>query len=365
MAGSQPTWDAAIDGVCALPIRPLRPLVWERLDDRIRITLEQAGRQVDFRPRIAPVLEALDTATDVPSLVDRAMAADPDRSRPGAIRSVRHLVAGLAQQGYLEIELPPVPEVLAGRYRREAELGRGGIGVVWRCKDLQAGDGDPTVAVKHAWNWSTRLAVAEEHLRQEAQAMAPLDHPGVVRLLDTFEVDGRFHLVRTFVDGDELGRRTMDDGLPGARERRRLTRQVAGILDHLHACNVLCLDVKPANFLVPEDGGPVLTDLGHCRVMQDGVVDLGGAWGTRGFIAPEILDQYQATPRSDVYGLGRFHAFLVLAREPQQGWDRDALVDAVEQAGAEEDELAFVAACCRDEPAQRPPGPTEAVETLA
>lgn len=366
MADEDLAWDAEVDGVCALPIRVLRDVEWGFDDEVITIHLEPTDRQVRFKPRIAPVLEALDGTTDLPSLVEKAMAADPTRSRSGAIRSVRHLVAGLAQQGYLEIVLPAVPDVLGGRYRRVEELGRGGIGVVWLCEDLEAPSDPAHVVVKHAWNWSTAFEVADRNVRAEARALAPVDHDHVVSLIDTFEQDGRFHLIRSYVEGHELGRQVMDQGPPRPAHRRRLTRQVADILAGLHAASVLCLDVKPANFLIPAGGeGPVFFDLGHARVLEGPRVDLEGPWGTRGFIAPEILEAQVATQKSDIYGLGRFHAFLILAREPSQRWDEATLAEKLADAGAHEDEMAFISACCRRDPGQRPSHALEAADLLA
>lgn len=273
------------------------------------------------------------------------------------------LVMALWRKGNVEIVLPALPSVLGDRYERVRELGRGGMGVAWLCRDLQ-GQGR-SVVVKHAWNFAAPLALCDRAIRDEAEVLTALDHPAIVRLLGRFELDGRFHLVREFLDGPSLGKAASRTGLPPAR-RRDVARQVAEAIAHVHARGFLFLDVQPDNFFLLEDGAVKAGDTGLCRRLEGGRVALPRPVGARGFIAPEVMrPQPEATVRSDVGGFGRLYYALIAGRRPSQRADAAALAAQVREAGAPEDEAAFVGRCCADDPAARPADMADVARQLA
>lgn len=354
MTGDE-AWTARKDGVCALEIELVEPLEWEPIPDHdaIRLEMDAWDRPSVLRERVAGILEGLEAGDNLPGIVDRLVAEDAYGSRALAERSARNIVLGLAGQGNVEIHLPPVPDVFAGRYERVRELGRGAVGVVWLCRDLEHGDRE--VVVKHAWNWSGSLARRDENLREEADLMASVDHEGIVELVDRVEVDDRFHLVREFVEGHELADHVLTEGAVPRAERVRVARAVAEILDHLHERSIWLMDLSPSNLMREGTGGRiVLADLGHCRRVEADRIDLERVPGTVGYLGPEVFEAHEAYQATDVYGLGKLYAFMATAYPPDQGEGVDPVLERMREHDAREDELSFVEACMALDPRARP-----------
>ncbi len=143
-------------------------------------------------------------------------------------------------------------EVVAGRYRLREQLGRGGMGVVWRAHDERL-DRDVAVKVLHPW-------VADEpelrvRFEREAAALARLEHPNVVRLYDVIDDRGATVLVMELIEGDSLAALVAGRSLPWD-EVRVLIAPVAAALAHAHARGVVHRDLTPANVLVERADGP-------------------------------------------------------------------------------------------------------------
>lgn len=345
------TWDAEEDGLSSLPIRVLRPAQWEVDDAKgaVRIWMERSRRETHYTLSVVPILQGIDAGEALPALVRRLVASGT--AREPAVRLARSLVHGLAAEGNLEVQLPPLPDVFHGRFERVRELGRGAIGVVWLCRDRARGGA--SVVVKQAWNWTGALATRNAQVRDEAGVLQRLAHSGIVGFVDAFEEDGLFRLARDFVPGEELAAVVLRDGVGTPEARAARLRRVVDVLAHLHARGVLCLDVNPSNFIVRDGAEVVLADVGHCKVVDArGEVALRGAWGTRRYRAPEIPGV--ATAASDVYSLGRLVAFLALGRSPPVDADPATLADAVAKAGGTDAEVALVRDACAPDPARRP-----------
>ncbi|MEV6639191.1 serine/threonine-protein kinase [Amycolatopsis sp. NPDC051371] len=198
--------------------------------------------------------------------------------------------------------------VVAGRYRLEEELGRGGMGVVWRAADLELGR---QVTLKRS------LGEDAGQIRREARIGAGLLHSNVVTVFDTV-VDGDAQwLVTEYLAARSL-EELVDDGGPLPEDRvRRIGAQLAAALAEMHARGIVHRDVKPGNVLVTADDVAKLTDLGIARWTE--VTRTGGAQltGTLGYVAPEVADGGEAGPASDVFSLG---ATLYAAVEGRSPW---------------------------------------------
>jgi hypothetical protein len=198
--------------------------------------------------------------------------------------------------------------VVAGRYRLEEELGRGGMGVVWRAVDLELGR---QVTLKRS------LGEDAGQIRREARIGAGLLHSNVVTVFDTV-VDGDAQwLVTEYLAARSL-EELVDDGGPLPEDRvRRIGAQLAAALADMHARGIVHRDVKPGNVLVTADDVAKLTDLGIARWTE--VTRTGGAQltGTLGYVAPEVADGAEAGPASDVFSLG---ATLYAAIEGRSPW---------------------------------------------
>lgn len=207
-----------------------------------------------------------------------------------------------------------MPEVLVGRYRIERLLGAGGMGLVYRARDLlreQFGEPDPCIALKVLSEEFAESPDASALLYSEFALTQRLRHDNVLRL-HTFEVDTecqRAFITMEFMRGLTLDKLLCEShlGIPW-KELRTLTLPLLDALAHAHARGVLHGDIKPSNVMVSEEGVR-LFDFGLGQA-QEGVLhglpqlsrDRFKAW-TPGYAAPELLDGQPLSASADVYGV--------------------------------------------------------------
>ncbi|MFI1563940.1 protein kinase [Streptomyces sp. NPDC020490] len=217
--------------------------------------------------------------------------------------------------------------VIAGRYRLEARLGRGGMGVVWRATDQLLGR---QVAVKEIPLDLDETLSAEEVRRQrdrtlrEARAVAQLRHPHIVVVHDVVEEDERPYLVMELIDGGSLADRISAHGPLDAAEVARIGADLLSALRTAHEAGVLHRDVKPANVLL-ESGTDrvVLTDFGIAQVAgATTLTETGSFVGSPEYTAPERMSGAGTGPASDLWSLG---ALLCTALSGRSPFRRDSL----------------------------------------
>ncbi|MER6984203.1 serine/threonine-protein kinase, partial [Streptomyces carpinensis] len=215
--------------------------------------------------------------------------------------------------------------VIAGRYRLEARIGRGGMGIVWRATDQLLGR---RVAVKEL-PFDETLS-ADEALQQrdrtlrEARAVAQLRHPHVIVVHDIVEQDERPFIVMELVEGGSLADRIATRGPVDAAEAARIGIALLSALRTAHAAGVLHRDIKPANVLV-ESGTDriVLTDFGIAQVAgATTLTETGSFVGSPEYTAPERMSGSGTGPQSDLWSLG---ALLCTALSGESPFRRDSL----------------------------------------
>jgi alpha-glucoside transport system substrate-binding protein len=190
-----------------------------------------------------------------------------------------------------------------GKYVIEAEIGRGGFGSVFRALDK---DLDRPVAIKIMDPVYLRDRRWVARFRREAQVMARLDHPHIVPIYDTGEENDRLYLAMKFIDGPNLTHLIAQEGRLSWYDVVKLTEQITSALDYAHARNIIHRDLKPGNILV-SNGDAMLTDFGLAQMVDDNSQSLsvsGGITGTYNYMPPEVFNNEDATPASDVYALG-------------------------------------------------------------
>ncbi|MFE3179285.1 serine/threonine-protein kinase [Streptomyces violascens] len=202
-------------------------------------------------------------------------------------------------------------QLLAGRYRVVEQLGRGGMGVVWRAHDEVLGR---EVAVKELRTFSDASAPELGDLRlrmqREARAAARVRHPSVVAVHDVTEHEGRPVIVMELVDGPSLDDVLRERGVLEPGEAAAIGAKVLEALAAAHRAGVLHRDVKPGNVLLDASGRVVLTDFGIAAMDDPGdgsqthLTRSGELVGSLDYLAPERAQGQEPGPASDVWALG-------------------------------------------------------------
>lgn len=210
-------------------------------------------------------------------------------------------------------------EVLAGRYRIVAPLGKGGMGEVYRADDLTLGQ---PVALKflptHLSNDPDRLA----RFRKEVASARRVSHPNVCRVYDIVEHDGQSFLAMEFVDGEDLASVLRRMGRVPEEKGIEVARQLCSALAAVHDQGLLHRDLKPANVMLDGRGKVRLTDFGLAAAAQD-LTATEVRSGTPLYQAPEQLAGREVTERSDLYSLGLVLYELFTGKRPFIDSSRD------------------------------------------
>ncbi len=279
--------------------------------------------------------------------LERLCAAHPEQAA-----SLRRRIEALVRAGLLEPEGSAdarIPEKL-GEFRLEERLGSGGMGVVYRARQS---DPARTVALKLIRPELLFFPGARERFRREVEAVARLDHPGIVRIYAVGEEKGVPFFAMEYVEGATLAAllRLLKNRDPQALNGRalfealwrvlggnagaepaapelfmgswaqtccRIALQVAEALAHAHERGVLHRDIKPSNIMLTKDGRALLLDFGLASAEgAHSLTRAGAQLGSLPYMAPEQVlgDHSQIDVRTDVYGLG-VTLFELLALEP-------------------------------------------------
>ena len=236
---------------------------------------------------------------------------EPTTTVDSLLRAVAHAPDAPKSRGLV------VGTVIDGAFEIVGEIGRGGIGVVYRAIDLRL-DRQVAIKVMRVDRWAHVSAAERAALvEREARATARLRHPSIVTLHDVGVHDGAPYLVLELLHGESLARRLRRPlPLPVARA---VMRQVAAALAHAHAEGVLHRDLKPHNVIVTEDDHAWVLDFGLAAMLRptDPLDPTHAARaGTPGYMAPEQREGAAQDVRTDVWALGLLLYQVVTAYEP-------------------------------------------------
>jgi len=227
----------------------------------------------------------------------------------------------------LEQRLAGLTEALAGEFELETELGRGGMGVVFRARDIRL---DRQVALKVLPPDIAADAEVRTRFVREARTAGQLSHPHIVHIHRADERGAYAFFVMGLVDGENLAQRVRDRGpLPPAEAVRHL-REVAWALAYAHARGVIHRDVKPENIMIERGTNRALvTDFGIARSERSASVTAEGhVVGTAHYMSPEQVQGTALDGRSDLYALGCVGYFLLSGRVPFEGEGAGAVLVA-------------------------------------
>src|SRR6476660_643812 len=189
---------------------------------------------------------------------------------------------------------------LAG-YRLESLLGRGGMGVVYRARDLAL---DRYVALKLLAPELAEDVRFRERFLRESRLAASLDHPAIVPIYDAGEVAGQLYIAMRLVDGTDLKRLLAEEGKLEPERALGLVEQVADALDAAHERGLVHRDVKPSNVLLDQRGHCYLADFGLSRRLAEesrARAAEARSLGTLEYVAPEQIRGAEVDGRADLY----------------------------------------------------------------
>lgn len=205
-----------------------------------------------------------------------------------------------------------------GRYRILAELGRGGMGIVYRATDTELGR---TVAVKtlRLSEYATPQEVLglRERLVREARAAGHLNHPNIVAVHDIGHEGDTAYIVMEFVDGRNLDDMLAESAPLPVDLALRILADAARALDHAHARGIVHRDVKPANIMVQADGGVKIADFGIAKLAwTKTMTETGMIAGSPHYMAPEQLKGESVSAKTDQFALAGVAYTLLTGRKP-------------------------------------------------
>lgn len=224
-----------------------------------------------------------------------------------------------------ETSMPPLPSLIGltldSRYSIQKELGQGGVGAVYLARDLKLHD--KPVVIKILLEKSLQNSWVVQKFQQEKEALARVDHPGVVGILDNGELpDGKPYLVMQFIDGVTLRSQIKPEGIPLERAAE-LVKQIGRALKAAHDKGIFHRDLKPENIMLQSYGGGEeqvkIIDFGIAK-LKDSVVApstvTGATAGTVSYMAPEQLSGRPVSAAMDIYAMGAIAYELVTGRKP-------------------------------------------------
>jgi serine/threonine-protein kinase len=194
-----------------------------------------------------------------------------------------------------------VGTVLGGRFRLDARIASGGMSTVYRAFDTVL---EREVAIKLMHRDIASDSHQLERFRREARAVARLNHPHIVTVIDAGEDDGMPYIVLEYVGGSTLKER-IRQGPMDISEAVAYAIEVARALGAAHEQQIVHRDVKPQNVLIDSEGSAKITDFGIARSLtMEGLTADGRVLGTTDYVSPEQALGHRVTPQSDLYSLG-------------------------------------------------------------
>ena len=264
-------------------------------------------------------------------LKDLTLPVSPEEVRSFQVRPVgspsplRKAIQGLVEhlvpsaRDYLALlKLTPL---LGGRYEKIEKLGQGSFGEVWLVLDTEAVGAQRRYVAKIPF-----LKAANVKFRKEAAICTRLaPHPGVVKLVDLIEDEGRLVLIQEYVEGQTLGD-MLGEELPRPLVER-IILQLIGVVSHAHRHRVMHRDIKPNNIIIQPDGTLKLLDFGAAKIL--GEKDISATMvGSRPFMAPEQI-MGKSERRSDIWAIGVLMYLLYTGELPFYSEVEKLLIDLI------------------------------------
>jgi serine/threonine protein kinase len=246
----------------------------------------------------------------------------PDRSEPTAPDDREFAVAA-----------PGAAGKIFGEYELLDEIARGGMGVVYRARQIKL---NRVVALKMILAGELASDSDVQRFYNEAEAAASLHHPCIVPIFDIGEYAGQHYFSMGYVEGTNLAAVVRDGPIP-ARDAAHYCEQIADAIAYAHQQGIIHRDLKPGNVLLDSSTQPHITDFGLAKILQadSDLTGTGQVMGTPSYMPPEQASGriHDIGPTSDVYSLGGILYFLLTARPPFQA---SSLMETLKQVMEQE-----------------------------
>jgi len=214
-------------------------------------------------------------------------------------------------------------KIIADKYKILAELGRGGMGIVYKAKDTRL---KRTVALKFLPTELTKDKEAKKRFIQEAQAAAALEHPNICVVHEVDEADGQIFIAMSYIEGQSL-KDKLKDGPMDVDEAKDVALRVADGLREAHDKGIIHRDIKPANIMLTERGQAKITDFGLAKLSWG--VDLtktSTIMGTVAYMSPEQARGEEVDHRTDIWSLGAMLYEMLTSKRPFKKDKEHALI---------------------------------------
>lgn len=195
------------------------------------------------------------------------------------------------------------PGTMIQQYKVVSQLGKGGMGEVYKCEDQMLGR---FVAIKELSSVLTTDANFVQRFRQEAQLQAKLSHPHIVGLYSFFEEFGQYYMVMEYAEGKTLKDLIREIGPIPEKRALNILKQILDALEYAHSKNIIHRDIKPVNIILEENDQVKILDFGIARMLgEKGLTQTGQQLGTVTYMSPEQVKALKdIDARSDIYSLG-------------------------------------------------------------
>jgi serine/threonine protein kinase len=290
---------------------------WRQVEQLYHAALEkEPGERASFLEQSCAGDSSL--RMEVESLLSFADGADSYLK--AAVHEVASQASGVNTASPPQLGLVTGPPRQLGRYQLLEQIGKGGMGVVYRATDPAIGR---TVAIKTIVLDDTVADASQLRARllRESQAAGRLSHPNIVAVHDVSEHGNTAYIVMEYVAGRSLHQAISGDpSLRSTGEVQRIVQQCAEALDYAHSRGVIHRDVKPANIIVQPDGTVKIADFGIAKVIQSSPLTQSAATiGSPHYMAPEQWKGEMVTGQTDQYALAAVAYVMLTGRKPFEG----------------------------------------------
>jgi eukaryotic-like serine/threonine-protein kinase len=250
--------------------------------------------------------------------------------------------------------------LFADRYQVEELIGRGGMGAVYRARDLSLGE---TIALKVLGLGADAPPIAVLRFRQEVKLARRVTHPNVARVYDIGEHEGLFYLTMEFIEGSTLREILTREHRLSPGRAAAVGRVIASALHAAHIAGIVHRDIKPTNVIIDRTGKVVLTDFGIARKITEESELTVGVIGTPQYMAPEQVEGGPVDARTDLYALG-LCLYEMLTGERASGKLAN-IARGLVRAGTPTELVKLTLSCIEHEPEVRPGSAAEVERALA